>query len=97
MLHLVLKLQKPQNLAPPVGTVIPVAGMDLFRKFQIAVSGQRRKQIETLENEPDLSTANIGPLCIGHFRQVLAVDMDRTGRRRKESAEQVKQGRFSAT
>ncbi len=67
VMHFILQFQKPQNLSPVCRVAAAVAGMDLFGKFEITLGRKCRKQIESLENEPDLAAANVGALCVGDF------------------------------
>src|SRR5262245_49649249 len=96
MMHLVLELQQPQNLAAFFRISTTVSGMDLFGELQVAFGRQRWKQIKALEDKADLAAANIGPCGVGYLRNILVTNPDAAACRAKQSTEQMQQCRLTA-
>ena len=63
MIHLVFQVQHSENLAPPIWIVRAVS-MNALGQPQIALGGERGKQIETLKDKSDLSPPNVGSFRI---------------------------------
>ncbi len=52
---------------------VKAVAMNVLRDGNVASSGERWKQIETLEDETDLAAAKFGARRIAHFGQIVAV------------------------
>jgi hypothetical protein len=70
--------------------------VDMLGDGDVAAGIERRKKIETLENEADLVPAEFGALGIAHQGKVVAVNEHFSARGARQAAEDVEQGRFAA-
>ena len=69
---------------------------DLERHAHVLPRGERRQQVEELEDEADALAAEPREIVFRHRRDVGAVDDDAPGRRRVEPGEQPEQRRLAA-
>ena len=68
---------------------------DVTGDLDIFTGGQRRQEIELLENETDGALAQLGPLAFGHAGEVLSFDENGTRSRRSEAPDDVKERRLA--
>jgi len=96
VVHLVLQAQNAEDLLHGVGVVRPVAA-DLARQLEVLPGGDRREQIEPLEDKTDLGPADLGPLAVRAAGQIPVLDQDVAGCRTEQAAHDVQQGGFATT
>ena len=63
VMHLVFQVQHSENLAAAI-RIVRAVSMNAFGQSQVAFGSQCRKQIKTLKDKSDLSSANVGSLRI---------------------------------
>ena len=88
---------EPQHFCDYVEAVrIEAISVNELRDGDIAFSAERRKQIETLEDEADFVATEPGAFGVAHGGEFIAVDEDRTFGSLGHTADYVEQGRFAA-
>ena len=83
VMHLVLEFEKFQHLFAILRVAAAVAGVDLFREFQIAFGSERREQIEPLENKSDLAASDVCPLGVRNQCEIFGVECRYAARRKR--------------
>lgn len=97
VMHLVLELKQPQDLAAAFGRDLAIAGVDLLSELEISLGRQSREKVEPLKYKPDLTPADVGSLGVRNFSEVFAVDDDTAARRRQKPAQQMEERGFTAS
>ena len=69
---------------------------DVVTDLDVSASGERRKQIELLEDKADARLAHAGALGVIKRDKIDAVDEEPSGARASEAAEDVEERRLSA-
>ena len=70
----------------------PRRSSDVARDVDVFGGGQGGQQIVLLEHEPHAVLAQLGALGVGHAQQVAAGDVNTSRSRRRQAAQDVKQG-----
>ncbi len=70
-------------------------GGDLVGELDVRLCGDRREQIEALEDEADLGPAQAGALRVREARKVFALDQQGAGGRGGKAAEDIEERRFT--
>ena len=65
------------------------------RRLDVLDRGQRRDQVELLEDEPERVAPQARELAVAHRHEVLALELDAPARRAVERAEQLQQRRLA--
>jgi hypothetical protein len=68
---------------------------DVVSDFYIAHGGERRQEVEALEDKADLGATHFGSLGVGESGEVSAVDKYGAGGGAGKTAEDVEEGRFA--
>src|SRR3954453_9370770 len=71
---------------------VGVAARELQRQQDVLLGGERRQQVERLEDEPDVTTAKLGELAVVHADDLRAGDRDGALGGDVEAGEDVHQG-----
>ncbi len=93
MVQTFLQADHPYHLPEP--SAVDRLLRDLQRQKDVLLGGQRRYQIEGLEDESDLVAAQVGELLLVHGRDLKAFDDHLAGSRRVQSGHAVHQRGFS--
>lgn len=75
---------------------IETVAVDELSNGDIASGGQGGKKIEALEDEPDLTAAQLGSLGVTHGGQIVAIHEDAAFRGFGQAANYIEERRFSA-
>src|SRR5207253_569500 len=84
-----------QEVAGSARAVLPRAGVEFERQPEVFLDGQRRDQVEELEDEADVTPAEERALPLGECRHRRAVDDHLARRGHVDPAEQVEEGRLA--
>src|SRR2546430_944747 len=86
-----------QEVAGSARAVLPRAGVEFERQPEVFLDGQRRDQVEELEDEADVAPAEERAFPLGECRHRRAVDDHLARRGHVDPAEQVEERRLSRT
>jgi hypothetical protein len=95
--HFIFEAEQLQDFA--AGLVVDgrtSTSVNVLGQSQVPLRRQGWKEVEPLEDEPDLAAANIGPRRVAQLGQVFAVNDDATFGWAEQAAKDVEQGRFPA-
>src|SRR5437879_3002418 len=84
-----------QEVAGSARAVLPRAGVEFERQPEVFLDGQRRDQVEELEDETDVTPAEERARPLGECRHRRAVDDHLARRGHVDPAEQVEEGRLA--
>ncbi len=85
-----------QSAGTLVGSRIDPA-LELDRKKEILLHGQRRKQVEELEDEAQVLPSEQRPLALGELGELSTRDPDGTGVGKVDPADEIEQGGLAGT
>lgn len=108
MAHLVLQTKKSQDFTP--GIVVEWAFrssrirtrssspplVNMLGQLEVAFRRQRREEVESLKDKPDLATTQICPGSIAHLGQILSINDDAPSGWPEQPPENMQEGRFAA-
>jgi hypothetical protein len=75
---------------------IETVAVDELSDGDISPGGQSGKKIKSLEDEPDLTAAQLGALGVAHGSQIVAIHKDAAFRGFGQAANYIEERRFSA-
>jgi hypothetical protein len=67
------------------------------RRLDVLLRGERRNQVEGLEDVAEVLRAQLRQLDFTHLRQLLAIELERAAGRPVQAAEQLQQRRLAVT
>src|SRR5438067_1558208 len=98
VVHLVFELEHAKDFAPPLGVAAAVfaAAVYALGELEVALGGERREEVEALEDEADLAAAYVGAARVRGGREVFVVNHNPPRSRREQPAEEVQHRRLAA-
>src|SRR5207344_45598 len=91
MVEAAAQLHKLQQVARPFVDFLAAQPLEVQRQCDVLHAGERRQEIEKLENEADLVAAKAGQIVVGEGRDGLAVDANLARGGAIESTNQVEE------